>query len=238
MNIAIIGYGKMGQVIERIAIERGHQVALKITTKNATDLNATNLKNIDVAIEFTNPENAINSINSCLENNVPIVVGTTGWYHHFDVVRQKCTESEGTLLHATNCSIGVNLFFKLNEQLAKLMNNHSNYEVKMDETHHTQKLDKPSGTAITLAEGIITNLDAKNQWSISPSTNKNELLIDVHRIDNVPGTHQVTYSSAIDTIEIKHTAHNREGFALGAVIAAEFIHNKKGIYTMQDVLFD
>ena len=236
MNIAIIGYGKMGQIIERIAIERGHQITLKITTKNATDLNATNLKNIDVAIEFTNPENAINSINSCLENNVPIVVGTTGWYHHFDAVIQKCTENEGTLLHATNCSIGVNLFFKLNEQLAKLMNNHPNYDVKIDETHHTQKLDKPSGTAITLAQGIITNLDAKNKWSISPSTNKNELLIDVHRIENVPGTHQVTYSSAIDTIEVKHTAHNREGFALGAVIAAEFIHNKKGIYTMQDVL--
>lgn len=237
MNIAIIGYGKMGQVIERIALERGHQVTLKITVDNAADLNPENLKEVDVAIEFTTPENAVKSISICLENNVPIVVGTTGWYHQFDAVKQKCSQHQGTLLYATNCSVGVNLFFKLNEQLAKLMNNHPDYEVKMDEVHHTQKLDIPSGTAITLAEGIITNLDAKTKWGIQPSADKSELFIEAHRIENVPGTHQVTYSSAIDDIEIKHTAHNREGFAQGAVIAAEFIHNKKGIYTMQDVLF-
>jgi len=227
----------MGQVIEKIALERGHQVTLKISASNASDLNPANLKEVDVAIEFTSPENAVKSIFTCLENNVPIVVGTTGWYHQFDEVKEKCSQHQGTLLYATNCSVGVNLFFKLNEQLAKLMNNHSEYDVKMNETHHTQKLDKPSGTAITLAEGILTNITAKNKWNILPSTNKNELFIDVHRIENVPGTHQVTYTSAIDDIEIKHTAHNREGFAQGAVIAAEFIHNKKGIFTMQDVLF-
>lgn len=227
----------MGKVIERIAIERGHEVTLKISTHNATDLNSTNLKKVDVAIEFTTPENAINSINSCLENNVPLVVGTTGWYHLFEEVKQKCNKKNGTLLHATNCSVGVNLFFKLNEMLAKLMNNHPDYEVKIDEIHHKQKLDIPSGTAINLGEGIINNLDAKNKWGIKPTADKSELFIEAHRIENVPGTHQVTYSSYIDDIEIKHTAHNREGFAQGAVIAAEFIFNKKGMFTMQDVLF-
>lgn len=237
MNIAIIGYGKMGQVIEKIALERGHQITLKISASNASDLNPANLKEVDVAIEFTSPENAVKSIFTCLENNVPIVVGTTGWYNQLEEVKQQCKVHNGSLLYATNCSVGVNLFFKLNEMLAKLMNNHSEYNVKMSETHHTQKLDKPSGTAITLAEGILTNITAKNKWNILPSTNKNELFIDVHRLENVPGTHQVTYTSTIDDIEIKHTAHNREGFAQGAVIAAEFIFNKKGIFTMQDVLF-
>lgn len=227
----------MGKVIERIATERGHQVTLKITVDNAVDLNAENLKSVDVAIEFTTPENAVKSIYTCIENQVPIVVGTTGWYHLFDEVKQKCITHKGTLLYATNCSVGVNLFFKLNEQLAKLMNNHPDYEVKIEETHHTQKLDVPSGTAITLAGSVITNLDTKTKWGIKPSADKSELLIEAHRIENVPGTHQVTYSSDIDDIEIKHTAHNREGFAQGAVIAAEFIHNKKGIYTMQDALF-
>lgn len=237
MNIAIIGYGKMGKVIERIALERGHQVPLKINVDNAHDLNAENLKKVDVAIEFTTPENAVNSIKTCIENQVPIVVGTTGWYHQFDEIKNYCIQHQGTLLYATNCSIGVNLFFKLNEQLAKMMNNYPDYEVKMDEVHHTQKLDIPSGTAITLAEGIIDNIEAKNKWTIGPAAAKNELYIQAHRVENVPGTHQVTYSSAIDDIEIKHTAHNREGFAQGAVVAAEFIHNKKGIFTMQDALF-
>lgn len=238
MNIAIIGYGKMGKVIEEIAIDRGHQVVLKISSKNTNEFNFDNLKQVDVAIEFTSPELALNNIDICLESNTPIVVGTTGWYDEFESVKNKVAETDGSLLYATNCSIGVNIFFKVNEILAKMMNKQPDYKVEMEEIHHTQKLDAPSGTAITLAEGIINNMVEKSSWVNDKTTLKEELSIVSKRIENVPGTHQINYSSGIDEIEIKHTAHNRKGFAKGAVVAAEYIHNKKGIFTMNDVLFD
>lgn len=238
MNIAIIGYGKMGKEIEQIAIERGHKVVLKINSQNVSDFNFDNLKKVDAAIEFTNPDLAVNNINVCLSSNTPVVVGTTGWYDKFDEIRESVVENEGSLLYATNCSIGVNLFFKLNKYLAKLMNNHNEYNVTMNEIHHTQKLDAPSGTAITLGEGIVENIDSKDLWVKGEAKTKNQLGITSERIDKVPGTHEVKYSSEIDDIEIKHTAHNRKGFALGAVVAAEYIADKKGIFTMEDVLFN
>ena len=238
MNIAIIGYGKMGKEIEQIAIERGHKVVLKINSQNVVDFNFDNLKKVDAAIEFTNPDLAVNNINVCLSSNTPVVVGTTGWYDKFDDIRESVIENDGSLLYATNCSIGVNLFFKLNKYLAKLMNNHGEYQVSMNEIHHTQKLDAPSGTAITLGEGIVENIESKDLWVKGEAKAKNQLSITSERIDSVPGTHEVKYSSEIDDIEIKHTAHNRKGFALGAVVAAEYIANKKGIFTMEDVLFN
>jgi len=238
MKIAIIGYGKMGKEIEKIALERGHEVPLKITSKNTADFNTENLKQVDVAIEFSNPELALNNINKCLDAKTPIVIGTTGWYDSFEEVKNKVDNTNGSLLYATNCSIGVNIFFKVNEILAQMMNKLPDYKVAIEEIHHTQKLDAPSGTAITLAEGIIDNLSLKNGWVNEKSDIENELSIVSKREENVPGTHQITYSSPIDEIEIKHTAHSRKGFALGAVVAAEYIHNKKGIFTMNDVLFN
>ena len=238
MNIAIIGYGKMGKEIERIALERGHSISLKISSKNASEFTVENLKGTDAAIEFTNPDLAVPNINTCIDANVPIVVGTTGWYDQYEIVKEKVLNEGGTLLPATNCSIGVNVFFKVNEVLAKMMNKQTAYDVELDEIHHTQKLDSPSGTAITLAEGVLANLDRKNKWVNAKSNQENELSVISHRINDVPGTHSVKYLSAIDDIEIKHTAHNRKGFALGAVVAAEYIHDKKGIFTMNDVLFN
>lgn len=238
MKIAIIGYGKMGKEIEQIAIERGHKVTLKINSQNVSDFTFDNLKKVDVAIEFTTPELAVNNINVCLTSNTPIVVGTTGWYDRFDEVQEIVAENDGSMLYATNCSIGVNLFFKLNKYLAKIMDKHNEYNVSMNEIHHTQKLDAPSGTAITLGEGIVENILAKDTWVKGEAKAKNQLGITSERIDDVPGTHEIKYSSAIDDIEIKHTAHNRKGFALGAVVAAEYIANKKGIFTMEDVLFN
>ena len=238
MNIAIIGYGKMGKEIEKIALERGHTVSLKITSKNTKELNTTNLEAIDVAIEFTNPALAVNNIKQCAIGNTPVVAGTTGWYADFENVKSNISAHNGALLYATNCSIGVNLFFKLNQQLAQIMDKHKEYKVSLEETHHTQKLDSPSGTAITLAEGILENNDKLNAWTEDSKQASNELPITAHRIENVPGTHQINYTSEIDAIEIKHTAHNRKGFAMGAVIAAEFIKDKKGIFTMEDVIFE
>ena len=238
MKIAIIGYGKMGKEIERVALDRGHEVVLKITSQNSHEFNFDNLKMVDVAIEFTNPGLAVNNINICMASDTPVVVGTTGWYNNFDEVRNNVIQNEGCLLYATNCSIGVNLFFKLNKYLAQLMNNHPDYDVHIEETHHTQKLDAPSGTAITLAEGIIENTDAKDLWVKGKGKADHQLSVISHRKENVPGTHVINYSSEIDDIEIKHTAHNRRGFALGAVVAAEYIKDKKGIFTMEDVLFN
>lgn len=237
MRIAIIGYGKMGKEIEHVALERGHQVTLKISSQNTHDFNFDNLKNVDVAIEFTNPELAVNNITVCVDSNTPIVVGTTGWYDKFDEVREIVAQNDGSLLYATNCSIGVNLFFKLNKYLAEMMNNQPAYDVHLEETHHTQKLDAPSGTAITLAEGILKKILKKDAWVLGEAHSKNQLSVIAHRKENVPGTHIINYSSEIDNIEIKHTAHNRRGFAMGAVVAAEYINNKKGIFTMEDVLF-
>lgn len=237
MKIAIIGYGKMGKEIEKIALERGHTVPLKISSKNLGDFSKENLENCDVAIDFTIPDLAVDNIYKCFDANLPIVVGTTGWYARFDEVIEKCGAKNQTLLHATNCSLGVNLFFELNKKLAKLMSTQNDYDVKIEEIHHTQKLDAPSGTAITLAEGLIENYPQKKSWKCDEEVNESELLIKAFREENVPGTHVVKYGSDIDEIEIKHTAHNRKGFAKGAVIAAEYISTRKGVFTMNDVLF-
>ncbi|MCC6185828.1 MAG: 4-hydroxy-tetrahydrodipicolinate reductase [Chitinophagaceae bacterium] len=236
MKIALIGYGKMGKTIERIATERGHQIVLKITSKNSADLNAVNLARVDVAIEFTNPESAFENVQKCLHNNVPVVCGSTGWNHQLKAAQDICVANNTALIQSSNFSIGVNVFFEINSQLAKVMNNYPAYDVRMLEVHHTQKKDAPSGTAITLAEKIIKQLSRKNNWSITQPFDNNTLSITAERIDEVPGTHSVTYSSTIDDIELKHTAHNRDGFALGAIVAAEFLKNKKGIFTMKEVL--
>jgi len=242
MKIALLGYGKMGQIIERFALERGHEVVLKISIDNLEDLTVTNLEKADVAIDFSAPDAAVGNIYKCFEADLPIVVGTTGWYGNLQEIKNDCLSSNNTLLYGSNFSIGVNLFFHLNKVLAKLMNNYPAYEVQVEEIHHTQKLDAPSGTAMTIAEGIIEELDRKSEWlnevvgTPIPDVIKNEqLLIESHRIENVPGTHTVVYSSEVDEIEIKHTAHSRAGFALGAVVAAEWLQNKQGFYNIADV---
>ncbi|MDM1524828.1 4-hydroxy-tetrahydrodipicolinate reductase [Myroides odoratimimus] len=230
MKIALLGYGKMGQIIERIAIERGHEIVLRKRSSDTYE----GLKETDVAIDFSVPSAAVQNITTCFELNIPIISGTTGWLEEYDKMVDLCTKSNGAFLYGSNFSLGVNLFFELNSYLAKMMNNLNDYKVSMEEIHHTQKLDAPSGTAISLANGIIENTDY-TAWTLdTPDTN--QIHIDAKRIDSVPGTHSVFYDSAIDQIEIKHTAHNREGFALGAVVAAEWIQNKKGIFSMKDVL--
>jgi len=242
MKIALLGYGKMGQIIERFALERGHEIVLKITADNLADLNKENLKKADVAIDFSAPDAAVENIYKCFEASLPVVVGTTGWYGSLQEIKNDCLKSNNALLYGSNFSIGVNLFFHLNKVLAKLMNNYPAYDVQVEEIHHTQKLDAPSGTAMTIAEGIIDEVERKSEWlnevvgTPIPDVIKNEqLLIESHRIENVPGTHTVVYSSEVDDIEIKHTAHNRAGFALGAVVAAEWLLNKQGFYNIADV---
>jgi 4-hydroxy-tetrahydrodipicolinate reductase len=245
MNIALLGYGKMGKIIEKIASDRKHNIVLKIDHDNQHELTAENLKKADAVIEFTTPASVLNNIEHCFDAGVPVVVGTTGWYEHMPQVKQKCIEADSTLLYASNFSVGVNIFFHINKKLAKLMNNYPYYDVQVEEIHHTQKLDSPSGTAITIAEGIIDNLDRKKEWvniltaegnDAEDSSLKNEqVLIESFRIDSVPGTHTVIYDSEVDTIEFKHTAHNRNGFALGAVLAAEWVHNKKGFFSVEEM---
>ncbi len=230
MKIALLGYGKMGKVIEKIALSRGHEIVLRKTSQNSFD----GLKNAHVAIDFSSPESAVCNISECLQTNIAIVCGTTGWLQDYEEIISICKEKKGSFIYASNFSLGVNLFFELNDYLAKIMSKFKDYKVSMQEIHHTQKLDAPSGTAISLANGIIKNSDYKN-WSLG-NPNENEIQIDAKRIENVPGTHAVFYDSEIDQIEIKHTAHNREGFALGAVIAAEYIYNKKGVFSMREVL--
>jgi 4-hydroxy-tetrahydrodipicolinate reductase len=242
MNIALIGYGKMGQIIERFAIERGHEIVLKIGSKNLNELTVSNLKKADVAIDFSLPDAAIKNIYTCFEANVPLIVGTTGWYGQLQEIKNECLLNNHTLLYGSNFSIGVNLFFHINEVLAKIMNNYPAYDVQVEEIHHTQKLDSPSGTAMTIAEEIISKLDRKAEWvneldgSVPAEVIKPEqLLIASERIENIPGTHTVVYSSEVDEIEIKHTAHNRAGFALGAVVAAEWLQNKQGFFNISDI---
>lgn len=237
MNIGLIGYGKMGKAIESIALERGHQITLKANS----NWNESDLDNCDVAIEFSRPESAVENIEKCFNRNVPIAVGTTGWYEEYDRLSKLAKDNNNCMLTASNFSIGVNLFFKLNAYLAQLMNAYPNYEVSMSETHHVHKLDAPSGTAITLAEDVLNHIDRKNKWvgqlaDTNTPTSEFDLNIVSHRIDEVPGTHNIKYASTIDAIEIIHTAHNRNGFALGAVIAAEWLVDKKGVFTMKDVL--
>lgn len=234
MKIALIGYGKMGKEIEQLALDRQHQIVLKIDPQ--TEDSFEQLEQADVAIEFSSPTSAVPNIEQCLKQQVPVVVGTTGWYDQWEQIKELCYEKEGSLLAATNFSVGVNLFFELNRQLAQIMGNQAEYQVQIDETHHLEKLDHPSGTAITLAEGLIDRHGQFNKWINEPSKQAQELPILSHREAGVPGTHLVTYSSAIDEIKIEHKAKNRKGFALGAVLAAEYIANKKGIFTMKDVL--
>lgn len=236
MKIALLGYGKMGHAIEEVALKKGHEIVLRIDDQNLCDLTAENIRKADVAIEFTNPQSAVENILFCFQENIPIVCGTTGWLSQLTMVEEKCKEANGTFLSATNFSIGVNIFFALNKRLAALMKDHSDYDVSLEEIHHTQKKDSPSGTAITLAEGILATLPGKDKWVNHTEQHPEELSIISKRIENVSGTHSVKYSSDIDDIEIIHTAHNRKGFARGAVLAAEFIANKKGIFTMKKVL--
>lgn len=236
MNIAQIGYGKMGKAIEAVGLKKGHNFVLKIDLDNAADFTPENLSKADVAIEFTGPHSAADNILRCIDAGIPVVSGSTGWLHRWEEIKDYCLAKGGTLLYASNFSIGVNLFFELNKYLAKLMEPYAGYNIKMEEIHHTQKKDAPSGTAITLAEQILQNNNRKQAWVNQPESAPDQLPIISKRIDPAPGTHTVNYTSEIDDITIVHTAHNRVGFAGGAVLAAEFIHNKKGIYTMKDVL--
>lgn len=230
MKIALLGYGKMGKVIERIALERGHEIVLKKSSTSSFD----GLQNADVAIDFSLPNVAVENISECLNHGIPVISGTTGWLEHYDKMVSLCNEKNGTFIYGSNFSLGVNLFFELNDYLSKMMSKFNQYSVSMEEIHHTQKLDAPSGTAISLANGIIKNSKYTN-WTLE-NPDANEIVIDAKRIENVPGTHSVFYQSNVDTIEIKHTAHNRDGFAFGAVIAAEWLVGKKGVFTMKDVL--
>jgi 4-hydroxy-tetrahydrodipicolinate reductase len=231
MNIALLGYGKMGKTIEQISLQRGHKIVLKIDKGDSAD----DISKADVAIDFSIPSAAVSNISNCLTNGVPVISGTTGWLNQFDDMVALCKERDGAFIYASNYSLGVNIFFELNKQLAKMMASLKQYNVSMEEIHHTQKLDAPSGTAITLAEGVIENTDYSN-WELDKSNSKNTLSIVAKRIENVPGTHIVNYKSEVDTISISHTAHNRQGFALGAVIAAEWIVGKTGVFSMKDVL--
>jgi 4-hydroxy-tetrahydrodipicolinate reductase len=230
MKIALLGYGKMGQVIERIAQERGHEIVLKKDENNTYE----GLSAADVAIDFSVPSAAVPNISHCFNANVPVVSGTTGWLEKYDEMVTLCRAKNGALLSSSNFSLGVNIFFEMNEYLAKMMSKLDNYSIEIEEIHHTQKLDAPSGTAISLAQGVIDNSHYMN-WTLEAPM-ANQIHIEAKRIGTVPGTHTVTYNSAVDSIEIKHTAHNREGFALGAVIAAEWIVGKQGVFTMKDVL--
>lgn len=230
MKIALLGYGKMGKIIERIALERGHEVVLRKSGKDSFD----GLANADVAIDFSIPDAAVGNITTCLEAGIPIVSGTTGWLEHYPKMARLCEEKNGAFIYGSNFSLGVNLFFSLNEQLAKMMAKFPEYKARMEEVHHTQKLDAPSGTAISLAKDIIENSDYSS-WALEAKA-PDELEIKAIREENVPGTHTVFYDSAVDTIEITHTAHSREGFAFGAVVASEWILGKTGVFSMKDVL--
>lgn len=236
MKIALIGYGKMGQMIEEVALQRGHEIVLKINIDNVEDFTEENVKKADVAIEFTSPDSAFENVKRCLQFGVPVVCGSTGWNDRLDEAKALCLQQNSAFLHASNFSIGVNIFFQVNKFLAKMMASQPDYEVSLKEIHHTQKKDAPSGTAVTLAEQVLQNIGRKKTWVNEASNKTEDLSIISERIDPAPGTHYVTYSSAVDDIEIIHTAHNRKGFALGAVLAAEFIAGRKGIFTMDDVL--
>lgn len=233
MNILLVGYGKMGKTIERIALERGHRITGKIDIDNIGDLDSARG---DVAIEFSHPDAAFHNVKKCVRRKIPVVCGTTGWLERKPEIETLTKQNGSTFFYASNYSLGVNIFFKLNEQLARMMNQFKAYEVRIDEVHHVEKKDAPSGTAITLAEGVIKCLERKKKWVKPGAVRKDEIEIQSFRIDEVPGTHIVKYASAIDDIEIKHTAHTREGFALGAVMVAEWIRDKEGVLNMDDFL--
>jgi 4-hydroxy-tetrahydrodipicolinate reductase len=236
MKIALIGYGKMGKAIEEIAVSRGHVIVLKVALENLDDNTVGNIRQADVAIEFTGPESAYENIVRCLDAGVPVVSGSTGWLARLDEVRRYCLQKNGTFLYASNFSVGVNIFFEVNKRLAELMAGHPEYEPRITEIHHTQKKDAPSGTAITLAEQLLEKIHRKKEWVNHISDNLDELEILSERVDPAPGIHTIAYESDIDTITITHTAHNRRGFATGAVLAAEFVASRKGIFQMSDVL--
>ena len=231
MRIALFGYGKMGKVIDKIAKKRGHKIIYRI------DENSINydLKKVDVAIDFSTPKAAFSNINMALENSIPIISGTTGWLDNYNKAVKLCNEKNGAFLYASNFSLGVNIFFEINRQLAKIMSNHPEYVIKMKEIHHIEKIDAPSGTAITLAESIIKETDYQ-KWSLNKDFKENEISIEAQRLSDKTGTHEVIYKSDIDEIKIKHAAVNREGFGIGAVIAAEWLIGKKGVFSMKDVL--
>jgi len=230
MKIALLGYGRMGKEIEKIALSRGHEIVIKKDVDDVIDITLA-----DVAIDFSVPASAYNNITNCINNNVPVISGTTGWLDKYEDAVALCKEKNSAFIYASNFSLGVNIFFELNKQLAKMMSSLDDYNISMEEIHHTKKLDAPSGTAITLAEGIIEN-SSKNNWELNEKTSEANIPIAAKRIPEVPGTHTVWYDSEVDSIEIKHTAHSRKGFALGAVVAAEWILGKKGIFSMKDVL--
>ncbi len=244
MKIALLGYGKMGRIIEQFALDRGHEVVLKIDENSIDQKTTENLQTADVAIDFSTPGSVLSNIHDCFAAGLPLVVGTTGWYDQLDEIKEKCLAGNNSLLYASNFSVGVNVFFFVNEVLAKIMNRYPQYDVLVEEIHHTQKLDSPSGTAITIAEGVLEGLDRKKEWVNDLIDNGQEviakpeqLLIESLRIEDVPGTHTVVYSSEVDDIEFKHKAHGRAGFALGAVLAAEWLQGKKGFYSVKD-MFD
>ena len=236
MKIALIGYGKMGHAIEEIARARGHEIVLTVGIENIEDNTVENIRKADVAIEFTGPEIAFDNITRCIDAGVPVVSGSTGWLDRYEEAKSYCIKKNGALLYASNFSVGVNIFFALNKKLAALMAPHAGYDVRLKEIHHTAKKDVPSGTAITLAEGILAENPKKINWVNDESADPGALVIISERTDPAPGTHIITYTSDIDDIEIIHTAHNRKGFATGAVLAAEFLQGKKGIFSMQEVL--
>ncbi len=233
MNIALFGYGKMGKMIEQTAQNRNHNIVARIDIDTVT----IDYSNIDVAIDFSTPDSAFENIKNCLEHNIPIISGTTGWLQNYEKAVTLCENKKGAMIYASNYSLGVNVFFELNDYLAKMMKNLKQYTISMEEIHHTQKLDAPSGTAISLAEDIIKITDYSN-WKLEEMENvaNDEIPITAIRENDVPGTHTISYTSKVDGIEIRHTAHNREGFALGAVVAAEWIIGRVGVFSMKDVL--
>ncbi|MBL7856413.1 MAG: 4-hydroxy-tetrahydrodipicolinate reductase [Cyclobacteriaceae bacterium] len=233
MQIILLGYGKMGKTIERIAIERGHHISAKIDIDNHHELEKAQG---DVAIEFSHPDAAFENVRKCIQRNIPVVCGTTGWLTRKPEIEALCTQHDGAFFYASNYSLGVNIFFKVNEYIARMMNNFPDYEIAMNEIHHTEKKDSPSGTAITLAEGVLKHVARKKKWVNEDTEANDEIAIKSFRIDDIPGTHVVNYSSAVDDIEIRHTAHSREGFARGAVLVAEWIRDKKGPLNMDDFL--
>lgn len=236
MNVAILGYGKMGRAIEQLLITRGHNVVLIIDKDNIAELTTPNLQKADVAIEFSAPAAAYGNITACLEAGVPVVCGTTAWLDKYSKVVEMCNATNGTFFYASNYSVGVNLFFKANQYLAKMMNRFSEYDVTLNEIHHTQKLDAPSGTAVTLAEGIVDNIERKKSWHLGTTTQADLLEVTAQRRSVVPGTHTIVWESEVDKIIIEHEAKSRQGFVVGAVLAAEFLCGKTGIYTMDDLL--
>ncbi len=236
MKIALLGYGRMGKAIERFALEKGHEVVLKIGKENQAELTSANLSKADVAIDFSYPNSAEYHIRLCIDSGIPIVSGTTGWIDGLKRMNQYCEVQNGAFLYASNFSIGMNIFFVINEELAGIMNRQTQYDVRMEEIHHVHKLDSPSGTGITLANQIIEKLERKTAWIESENAKEDEIAIHATRYKETPGTHGVTYTSKIDDIEIRHTAHSRDGFATGALMAAEWLVGRKGIFTMRDVL--